>query len=182
MSLFLHFTAFNIFHSGLSIDSRLWSMCPDHVLRQNCTTRTELRQGLCETKYIVWKATVQTGCSSVRFRCKASIFIRKTLRVRPRNRVGGLSPTQVHRVGPAFFDEDDVCAGFWTCVTACPNCCRSFISPPAPNSPRAAAAQRCGPQYEDVNFSVWQKVRSILPDYRPQGMSAWPAAHVPCRI
>ena len=81
-----------------------------YVLRQNCTTRTELRQGLCETKYIVWKATVQTGCSSVRFRCKASIFIRKTLRVRPRNRVGGLSPTQVHRVGPAFFDEDDVCA------------------------------------------------------------------------
>ena len=102
MSLFLHFTAFNIFHSGLSIDSRLWSICPDHVLRQNCTTRTELRQGLCETKYIVWKATVQTGCSSVRFRCKASIFIRKTLRVRPRNRIGGLSPTQVHRVGPAF--------------------------------------------------------------------------------
>ena len=127
MSLFLHFTAFNIFHSGLSINSRLWSIYPDYVLRQNCTTRTELRQGLCETKYIVWKATVQTGCSSVRFRCKASIFIRKTLQVRPRNRVGGLSPTQVHRVGPAFFDEDDVCAGFWTCVTACPNCCR-FLS------------------------------------------------------
>ena len=182
MSLFLHFTAFNIFHSGLSINSRLWSIYPNYVLRQNCTTRTELRQGLCETKYIVWKATVQTGCSSVRFRCKASIFIRKTLRVRPRNRVGGLSPTQVHRVAPAFFDEDDVCAGFWTCVTACPNCCRSFISPPAPNWPPIAAAQRCGPQYEDVNFSVWQRVRSILPDYRPQGMSAWPAAHVPCRI
>ena len=144
MSLFLHFTAFNIFHSGLSINSRLWSIYPNYVLRQNCTTRTELRQGLCETKYIVWKATVQTGCSSVRFRCKASIFIRKTLRVRPRNRVGGLSPTQVHRVGPAFFDEDDVCAGFWTCVTACPNCCRSFISPPAPNWPPAAAKQRCG--------------------------------------
>ena len=140
MSLFLHFTALNIFHSALYVISRLWRIYPDYVLRQNCTTRTELRQGLCETKYIVWKATVQTGCSSVRFRCNASIFIRKTLRVRPRNRVGGLSPTQVHRVGPAFFDEDDVCAVSQT-LNSLSELFPVFISPPAPNWPPTAAAQ-----------------------------------------
>ena len=73
---------------------------------------------------------------------KAFIFVRKTLQVRPRDQhrrqaafisrftldVGrapkclpfvrarirhlGLSPTQACRVGPAFFDEDDVCTGF----------------------------------------------------------------------
>ena len=46
MSLFLHFTALNIFHSALYVISRLWRIYPDYVLRQNCTTRTELRQGL----------------------------------------------------------------------------------------------------------------------------------------
>ena len=42
---------------------------------------------------------------------KASIFVRKTLhiRLRDRNMRGVL---QARREGYAFFDEDDVCAGF----------------------------------------------------------------------
>ena len=39
---------------------------------------------------------------------KAFIFVRKTLRVRPRNRKMR-SILLVRREGPAFFDEDDVC-------------------------------------------------------------------------
>ena len=41
---------------------------------------------------------------------KASIFVRKTLLVRPRDQKC-VSIFTAHRVGPAFFDEDDVCAG-----------------------------------------------------------------------
>ena len=82
---------------------------------------------------------------------KTSIFVRKALQVRPRDQhrrqaafisrftldVGrapkclpfvltrirhlGLSPTQARREGPAFFDEDDVCAVFRNCDTAFPN-------------------------------------------------------------
>ena len=41
---------------------------------------------------------------------KASIFVRKTLRVRLRDRKMQ-SILQARREGPAFFDEDDACAG-----------------------------------------------------------------------
>ena len=44
---------------------------------------------------------------------KASIFVRKTLQIRPRDRVGRLAaPAQARREGPAFFDEDDACCLF----------------------------------------------------------------------
>ena len=42
---------------------------------------------------------------------KASIFVRKTLPVRLRDRKMR-SILQARREGPAFFDEDDVCDGF----------------------------------------------------------------------
>jgi hypothetical protein len=41
---------------------------------------------------------------------KASIFVRKTLQVRPRDQKRECVFI-AHRVGPAFFDEDDVCTG-----------------------------------------------------------------------
>ncbi len=41
---------------------------------------------------------------------KASIFVRKTLQVRLRDRKMQ-SILQARREGPAFFDEDDACAG-----------------------------------------------------------------------
>ena len=47
--------------------------------------------------------------------------------VRARIRHLGLSPTQGRREGPAFFDEDDACAGFRSYVAACPNCRGAWI-------------------------------------------------------
>ena len=57
---------------------------------------------------------------------KASIFVRKTLRVRLRDRKMQ-SILQARREGPAFFDEDDACAGLGTSMqpvidAACLNC------------------------------------------------------------
>jgi hypothetical protein len=48
---------------------------------------------------------------TIRFRSKASIFVRKTLQVLPceiKKAFAFLSSQK----GPAFFDEDDVCDGF----------------------------------------------------------------------
>ena len=47
---------------------------------------------------------------------RASIFVRKTLRVRPRDQKA--LAFLARREGPAFFDEDDACAGFRISVTA----------------------------------------------------------------
>ncbi len=49
----------------------------------------------------------------LRIRRKASIFVRKTLQVRLRDRKMQ-SILQARREGLAFFDEDDACAGFGT--------------------------------------------------------------------
>ena len=50
------------------------------------------------------------------YRSKSSIFVRKTLRVRPRDQKA--LAFLARREGPAFFDEDDACAGFRISVTA----------------------------------------------------------------
>ena len=53
---------------------------------------------------------------------KASIFVRKTLQIRLRDRACGKPPAQARREGPAFFDEDDVCAGYGTRLQPHPSC------------------------------------------------------------
>ena len=60
---------------------------------------------------------------------KASIFVRKTLQVRLKDRAGGKPPAQARREGPAFFDEDDVCAGHETQLQPHLNCNITTSSP-----------------------------------------------------
>ena len=60
---------------------------------------------------------------------KASIFVRKTLQIRLRDRACGKPPALARREGPAFFDEDDVCAGHETQLQPHLNCIITTSSP-----------------------------------------------------
>jgi hypothetical protein len=55
--------------------------------------------------------TVQTGCSYVMFQAQ-SIHLREKNIVGPTERSKKRELFSARREGPAFFDEDDVCAGF----------------------------------------------------------------------
>ena len=64
-----------------------------------------------------FRRAVQSGVSG----SKASIFVRKTLLVRLRDQKVQRA-FLARREGPAFFDEDGVCAGAFNCITARLNC------------------------------------------------------------
>ena len=53
----------------------------------------------------------------LRYRSKSSIFVRKTLQVLPCKIKKALAFLSLQK-GPAFFDEDDVCAGLRNSVAA----------------------------------------------------------------
>ena len=57
----------------------------------------------------------------LRYRSKASIFVRKTLRVLPCEIKKALAFLSLQK-GPAFFYEDDACAGLFNLVAARLDC------------------------------------------------------------
>ena len=67
------------------------------------------------------KAAVQTGCSCTSFPAQ-SIHLREKNIAGPTERSAMHMHCLARREGPAFFDEDDVCAGFRIFDTACLNC------------------------------------------------------------
>ena len=100
---------------------------------------------------------------------KASIFVRKTLQVRPRDQKRECVFI-AHRVGPAFFDEDDACAGLWTFVIACLNCCACRIISQKLCLARRSFLQRmlrcpclqCELRYPDMNRCMSGEIICIL--------------------
>ena len=68
-------------------------------------------RGPVNRKESIMEVTVQTGCSYVTFQAQ-SIHLREKNIVGPTERSKSVSFFTARREGPAFFDEDDVCAGF----------------------------------------------------------------------
>jgi len=84
-------------------------LCAWHVTVQTgCSSKSA-----AAAKYIcVWHVTVQTGCSCCSLSAQ-SIHLREKNIAGPteRSSKGGMPPLLIaRRDGPAFFDEDDLCA------------------------------------------------------------------------
>ena len=88
-------------------------ICVWHVTVQTgCSSKSA-----AAAKYIcVWHVTVQTGCSCCSLSAQ-SIHLREKNIAGPteRSSKGGMPPLLIaRREGPAFFDEDDLCAAYET--------------------------------------------------------------------
>ena len=86
-----------------------YNLCAWHVTVQTgCSSKSA-----AAAKYIcVWHVTVQTGCSCCSLSAQ-SIHLREKNIAGPteRSSKGGVPPLLIaRREGPAFFDEDDLCA------------------------------------------------------------------------
>jgi hypothetical protein len=86
-------------------------LCAWHVTVQTgCSSKSA-----AAAKYIcVWHVTVQTGCSCCSLSAQ-SIHLREKNIAGPteRSSKGGMPPLLIaRREGPAFFDEDDLCAAY----------------------------------------------------------------------
>ncbi len=66
-------------------------------------------------------ATFRQAASSFRFR-QQSIHLREKNIAGPSLRDQQCCALLSSQIGPAFFDEDDVCAGLGSCLAACLNC------------------------------------------------------------
>ena len=90
-----------------------YDLCAWHMTVQTgCSSKSA-----AAAKYIcVWHVTVQTGCSCCSLSAQ-SIHLREKNIAGPteRSSKGGMPPLLIaRREGPAFFDEDDLCAAYET--------------------------------------------------------------------